>query len=194
MLNNFYKNYCDEFYHILKSIDQDSLEGFYIMLDEAYRHGNKVFILGNGGSCASATHWVCDMGKGINTETSQRMRIISLADNTGIVTALGNDISYDDIFEYQLQNLAEPGDFVICLSVSGNSKNLIKGLSYAQKAGCKTASILGDYNGAAANYSDLTLTVPSQNYGMVEDLHMVINHILSQYIRLQNETVGNGVS
>ena len=120
MLNQFYTNYCEDFYHVLKSIDQNSLEKLYHMLNEAYRSEKRIFILGNGGSCASATHWVCDMGKGINTETSQRMKIISLADNTGIVTALGNDISFDDIFEYQLRNLAEPGDLVISLSVSGN--------------------------------------------------------------------------
>ena len=97
---------------------------------------------------------------------------MSLSDNTGIVTALGNDISYDEIFSYQLENFCRPGDVVLALSVSGNSPNLVKGLALAAGVGCTTAAIIGGYDGKLGSMADICLVVPSRNYGVVEDVWM----------------------
>ena len=115
------------------------------------------------------------------------MKIMALADNGSILTALGNDISYDEIFTYQLESFADEGDIVIALSASGNSGNLVSAFNYANEHGCHTVSIIGDFNGKLGDMSELTIVIPSKNYGVIEDAHMIINHALSQKIRIQNE-------
>lgn len=186
MFEEFYKNYSNDLAQTLHKIDSSQMNQLIMRLDEAYQKGRKIFILGNGGSASSASHWVCDFGKGINTKNSKRMKIISLSDNVAITTALGNDISYDDVFKYQLENLAEEGDLVLCLSVSGNSPNLVKAVEYCNEIGCDTISIIGDYNGALSSKTKLTITIQSQNYGIVEDIHLIINHVISQYLKERN--------
>jgi D-sedoheptulose 7-phosphate isomerase len=183
MFEDYFKSYLDCLNEALKKLDIDQMNELVKMIYNAYQKGKQIFILGNGGSATCASHWVCDFGKGINTKSSKRMKIISLSDNVSILTALGNDISYNHVFKYQLENLAEAGDLVICLSVSGNSQNLVMAVDYCNTIGCDTISITGDYNGTLRNKTKLNITVQSQNYGVVEDIHLIINHILSQYIK-----------
>ena len=177
-----FTQYCNLLHTALLGIDGNKLSHLVEMLQEAVNYSRHVFIIGNGGSCASASHWVCDMGKGINVEGKPRMRIMALADNGSILTALGNDISYDDVFSYQLQNLAEKDDLIIALSASGNSANLVKAFDYSLSIGCHNVCIVGDFNGSVIPLSELAIVIPSRNYGVIEDAHMVINHALSQYI------------
>ena len=178
----YFTKYCDSLNTALHGIDRNKLRALQIMLCEAAEQSRHVFILGNGGSCASASHWVCDMGKGINVDGKPRLRVMALADNTAILTAIGNDISYTDVFAYQLMNYAEKDDMVIVLSASGNSPNLIRALEYTKSIGCHNISIVGDFNGAVIPLSELAIVIPSQNYGIIEDTHTIINHALSQYI------------
>lgn len=186
MFKNFYKNYVNDLSTVLNEMDYSKFEEIMSILEEACAQSHQVFVLGNGGSAAAATHWVCDMGKGINTSTSKRMRIMAPSDNGGILTALGNDVSYDDVFKYQLQSFANKDDIVICLSVSGSSPNLLQGAEYAKEKGCKVISIIGDYSGTLSEYSDILITIPSKNYGVVEDIHLIVNHIISQYMHKCN--------
>ena len=183
----FYNDYCTSLTETLAAIAPEELTAIEEAMWKAYQAEQNIFILGNGGSAACATHWVCDFNKGINTENSKRAKLFSLSDNTGIVTALGNDISYGEIFAYQLKNFCRPGDLVIALSVSGNSENLVRGMEYAHSAGCFTAAIIGDYNGKIGSMADVCLHIPSRNYGVVEDIHLVLNHIISQYFREKNQ-------
>lgn len=186
MFIDFYKEYVDSLNNVLTHVSEKELNDVFQAIDYAYQNGRKVFVLGNGGSTATASHWVCDMGKGINTENSRRMKISSPMDNPGLVTALANDISYDDVLSYQLKTTAEKDDLVIGLSVSGNSANIVKAMEYTKSAGCRNVSIIGDYNGRMADVSDITLKIDSKNYGIVEDIHLIINHIISQYIKKNN--------
>ena len=163
------------------------------LMDDARKNGKNIFVLGNGGSAAAASHWVCDFGKGINSADSKRMKIMSLADNTGIFSAYGNDLSYDETLSEQLKNFLEAGDLVISLSVSGNSPNLLAAHAYARQAGTATVAIIGDYDGRLSACSDLTILIPSKNYGVAEDIHLIICHMISQYLAAQNRLLEKGM-
>ncbi|HHV08804.1 MAG TPA: SIS domain-containing protein [Clostridiales bacterium] len=186
-MQKFYDNYNGSLIEALHAIDPQQLSGLTDAIDRAYQNGNQIFILGNGGSAACASHWVCDFNKGVNTPNSKRMKMYSLSDNTSIVSALGNDISYNDIFSYQLKNFAAQEDLIICLSVSGKSPNLISAVEYGNKIGCNTYSIIGDYEGELGRISKHAIIVKSKNYGVVEDIHLIINHMISQYMKEKNE-------
>lgn len=186
MINEYYQTYCDNLGQMLAAVDRQALERIYQKLADAYEHDRQVFVIGNGGSAASATHWVCDMGKGINTPNSRRLKIICPSDHTAILTAVANDIAYEEVFSYQLDAAIQPDDVLIALSVSGNSPNLLKAMDLARQKGAEVISIVGDLNGQMITRSDIALVVPSQNYGLVEDFHMIINHVFSQYIKELN--------
>ena len=109
--------------------------------------------------------------------------MFALSDNTPIITAYGNDLSYSDIFVEQLKNYMQQGDIVLSMSVSGSSPNLLAAHKYAQSLSCRCISIIGDYDGALRGCSDFTIVIPSKNYGVVEDAHLIIGHILSQKLR-----------
>jgi D-sedoheptulose 7-phosphate isomerase len=144
-------------------------------------------VLGNGGSAAAASHWVCDFGKGINTEKSKRLKIMAPVDNSAVFSALGNDCGYNTTFSEQIRNFLEPGDLVISLSVSGNSENLVESHRYAKEVGATTVCIVGDLNGRLIEMSDFAMVIKSKNYGVVEDLHIILEHAISQQMRKNNE-------
>ena len=129
----FFDNYFDELKRTLEQIDLTAIEKLKTYLNEARINGNHVFVLGNGGSAATASHWVCDFGKGINAIDTKRMKIMAPSDHTSIFTAYGNDNSYDQVLVEQMINFLQPNDLVVSLSVSGNSGNLIEALKYAKK-------------------------------------------------------------
>jgi len=183
----FFDDYSAELRNTMDQISREEIEKLYALLNEARENGKHVFVLGNGGSAAAASHWVCDFGKGINTENSKRLKIFSPVDNSAVFSAYGNDCAYDQTFVEQLKNLLEVGDLVVSLSVSGNSGNLLEGHRYAKKAGAKTVCIVGDKNGKLIDMSDLSIVIKSMNYGIVEDIHLILAHTMSQYMRASNE-------
>jgi phosphoheptose isomerase len=150
---------------------------------------NKLYIMGNGGSAANADHWVCDYMKGINEDVLTNVKAISLASNGPLVTALANDIGYEHIFAKQLQYYrCEPVDVVLAMSASGNSQNIINGITAANELGAITIALTGFTGGYASLMSQINVHVPSSNYGVVEDCHMMILHAISQQIRYQDAT------
>lgn len=185
-MKNFINKYTTEFIEVLNHLDDKNLNALYNCIQKTKATKNKIFVLGNGGSSASASHWVCDFNKGTNYKESERLQIYSLSDNTPIFSALGNDFSYEDVFVEQLKNYLSPGDLVIGLSVSGNSQNIIKAIEYATKQGAYSYSIVGNYDGEMQKVSKEVLVVPSKNYGIVEDIHMYVCHVLSQYMYEEN--------
>ncbi|MCI8359517.1 MAG: SIS domain-containing protein [Lachnospiraceae bacterium] len=187
MVQEYYEKYTEELNEALKGLDKAEIQKLWEKMEEIRLSGGKIFVLGNGGSAAAASHWICDFSKGINTDSSRRLKIYSLADNLSVATALGNDFSYDEIFSEQLKNVLTKEDLVISLSVSGSSSNLVNAHLYAKEKGAFTAAIIGDYHGKLEQVSDLVITVPSRNYGIVEDIHMTIDHVVSQYMRICNE-------
>jgi D-sedoheptulose 7-phosphate isomerase len=137
-----------------------------------------IFIIGNGGSAASASHFATDLGKGASDRSPARLRVMSLTDNVPWLTALGNDYSYAEVFVRQLMNFARPKDVLIAVSVSGNSPNLIEAVQWANQEGLETVALVGAKRGRLAELAQQTIVVEDGHYGRVEDLHMTILHLL----------------
>ena len=182
LVSDFFVNYKKELMDTLDALDKDCIAKIYEELNRAYQNENQIFLMGNGGSASAASHWLCDFAKGINTADSKRIRIFCLTDHNSMITAIGNDISYEDIFVEQLKNYLRPEDLVISFSVSGNSMNLINAHLYSQQNNVKTISIIGGFEGHIISHSDISLVIPSKNYGIVEDIHIVLGHVISQYM------------
>jgi D-sedoheptulose 7-phosphate isomerase len=149
----------------------------------AYRNDKQVFTLGNGGSSSTASHMAADLAKNTIGPNMRRFRIVSLNENAAIVTALANDLGYEHVFSEQLIDLIAPGDVLIAVSASGNSPNVIQAIRYAREESAEVVGVLGFDGGAAAKLADIAIIVPSDNYGIVEDVHLMINHMLVEYFR-----------
>jgi D-sedoheptulose 7-phosphate isomerase len=167
----------------LGSLSREELTQLGDILTRAYRNGKQVFTVGNGGSSSLASHMAADLAKNTIGPHMRRFRIMSLNENAAIVTALANDLGYENIFSEQLTNLIRAGDVLIVVSASGNSPNIIKAIGYAQSQSAEVVGLLGFDGGRAAELADLAIVVPSFDYGIVEDVHLIINHILVEHFR-----------
>ena len=185
-LTSFISGYIDEMQKGYESIDVAKLEKVVNVLDSAIKRNATIYTCGNGGSASIAEHFVCDFLKGASADTSVQPIVHSLSSNNSTITAVANDISYDDIFSYQLKRYAKEGDILLCVSSSGNSRNIIKALSTAKSKNIKTISLVGFVGGGAKDISDDCIHIPIKNYGIVEDVHHSLMHMLAQYIRLKN--------
>lgn len=145
--------------------------------------GKRIYSCGNGGSAAIANHLVCDCLKGIRTNTAIKPRVYSLSTTVETITAIVNDIGSEEMFSFQLSSLGEEGDLLIAISSSGASPNIIKALHLARSMGMKTIAMTGFQGGESAKIADVSLHVDCENYGIVEDLHQSLMHILAQYCR-----------
>ena len=142
-----------------------------------------IFFIGNGGSAATASHFANDISIGTN-DYDKPFKAISLTDNVPILTALGNDFGFDEIFVRQLRVLGQPGDVVVGISASGNSANLLKAFEYAKKINIKTVAITGFDGGKLKTMADEGIHVPTgtKEYGPAEDAHMILNHLVGAYL------------
>jgi len=154
------------------------------ILTTVYTEGRMVFSCGNGGSAAIANHLVCDHCKLVQTDTELKPRIVSLSATGEMITAIGNDLSYDEIFVYQLRSLAKPGDALITISSSGDSENVVRAAEWAKKNDVHVISLTGFSGGRSASIADANVHVTADNYGVIEDVHQSLMHILAQFIRL----------
>ena len=167
----------------IDSLPQDRIADLGELLFRAYRDGKHVFTLGNGGSASTASHMACDLAKNTIDSNMRRFRILSLNDNVSLLTALANDLGYENVFSEQLKNLIRAGDVLIVISASGNSPNVLGAIRYAQERSAEVAAIVGFGGGRAAQLADLAIVVDSDHYGIVEDVHLVLNHILVDYFK-----------
>lgn len=186
-LSQFIDAYIEELQRSLMVLDKESLEQAMEMILDAYKKDKKVFIVGNGGGAATASHMACDLGKGtlqrVYDNKERRFRVISLTDNVALMTAFANDLSFEDIFLQQLRNLVEKDDVIIALSGSGNSANIVKSITYAKKYGAKTIGILGfKTGGKLGKIVDCAIVVDSMHYGPIEDIQLIANHIIASWI------------
>jgi D-sedoheptulose 7-phosphate isomerase len=163
----------------LESISIEKLSEAVLLFKEALDNEKNIFVFGNGGSAANASHFVTDLGKGSSDKTYKRFRCQSLNDNTSWMTAIGNDYSYDDVFVRQLMNLAKEGDLILTMSVSGNSPNLIRAVEWAKIHGVRSIALVGAKEGRLAEIADLAVVVQDTHYGRVEDAHMGICHMIA---------------
>lgn len=143
---------------------------------------------GNGGSASIANHMMCDHIKGIRASTDLSPRVLSLSTNVELLTAVANDLGYDDIFAYQLQAQSDPGDVLIAISSAGRSANIVRALRWARNNGLRAISITGFDGGVARVEAEISIHVDCANYGIVEDLHQAAMHALAQYIRQSQMT------
>lgn len=165
------------------SVDRSRLQEAAVILTRAHGEGGVVYSCGNGGSAAIANHLVCDHCKLVRTDTDLTPRIYSLSSTTEILTAVANDLSYDEVFAYQLSALAKPGDALITISSSGDSENIVRAARWAIDNGLPLISMTGFAGGRSAKMADVNLHVDAHNYGVIEDVHQALMHILAQYIR-----------
>jgi D-sedoheptulose 7-phosphate isomerase len=176
-------SYLGELRAVIDELPGDRLSAFGEMLYHAYRNEKQVFILGNGGSASTASHMAADLAKNTIRPNMRRFRVLSLNDNAALLTALANDLGYENVFSEQLKNLIQPGDLLIAISASGNSENVLEAIRYTQRRWGLTVGLLGFEGGAAADLVDLAIVVPSDHYGVVEDVHLIINHIVADYFK-----------
>ena len=179
--------YCDDYMARLAragaSIDRALLARAGAVLDAAFARGAWLFVCGNGGSAATANHLLCDMAKGVQTDTGVRPRVASLSANIEIVTAIANDIAFEDCFAYQLRTAARPGDVLMTVSASGDSENVVRAVDWARGNGLESIALTGFDGGRSARLATINLHVAADNYGVIEDTHQSIMHILTQYLR-----------
>ena len=166
-----------------ESVDDEKLDVAFKILDAAYGRGAQLYVCGNGGSASISNHLVCDHSKSGQTDTDIKPRVISLATNIEMITAIANDISYDDIFVYQLRTLAKEGDVLMTISSSGDSENVVRAAEWAKDQGLDVISLTGFDGGRAGKLATVNLHVAGDNYGVIEDTHQALMHILAQFIR-----------
>jgi D-sedoheptulose 7-phosphate isomerase len=175
--------YLERLQTALMGLPRDRIASLGETLFRAYCNDKQVFTLGNGGSSSTASHMAADLAKNTIGPNMRRFRVMSLNDNAALMTALANDLGYESVFSEQLTNLIRAGDVLIVLSASGNSPNVLKAMRYAQQQCAEVVAFLGFGGGDAAKIADLAIVVPSEDYGVVEDTHLVLNHILVEYFR-----------
>jgi D-sedoheptulose 7-phosphate isomerase len=177
--------YFAELDRVLRSLPYHVVDQIAAVLVQAYRDNRGVYLFGNGGSAALASHSACDLGKGTAVNGARRFRVLSLTDNVPVMTAWANDACYEDIFAEQLRNFVEKGDAVVAISGSGNSANILKGLRVAWEAGAYTIGLTGYQGGKMKALCNLCLVVPSDNMQFIEDLHLCISHSIFTAVRHQ---------
>jgi D-sedoheptulose 7-phosphate isomerase len=169
---------------LLKAIDTVDLNQVHRII-EAFRvareEGRHIFVCGNGGSAATASHFACDIGKGASFNRAARFKIMALTDQLPTLTAYANDVSYDCVFVEQLKNFAQPGDLLLCISGSGNSPNVLRAIEYANSAGCTTVALTGRDGGKLGPLAQIHVRVAAPHMGRIEDGHMIVCHMVGYY-------------
>lgn len=186
MINTLVSEYINNISKGISSVPIDSIKKAAETISLAHFARSNVFVCGNGGSAAISDHFMCDHTKGVNSDTHFLPNVRSLSSCMSLLTAIGNDFSYEDIFSYQLEMFGSTGDVLIAISSSGNSPNIIKALDVASRNNIKTIAFVGFDGGKAKDIADIVLHVPINNYGVVEDCHQALMHILAQYLRKTN--------
>lgn len=186
-LGAFLTAYYERFAQALLDFDKSPLTDVLAVFDKVTDAGGTVWVAGNGGSAAIADHTVCDCSKGTYVEGQTPFRTVSLTSNVAMLTALGNDISYDDVFSEPLKYYLKPEDAVLLVSSSGNSPNVVKACEYANAQGVPTIAFVGFKGGKLKAAAQHCVHIEVENYGIVEDTHQSLIHALTQYMKKRNE-------
>ncbi len=184
----FFDTYAEETARAWRTIEPAALDRAAAILLDVYTRDAEMFSCGNGGSASIANHLQCDHVKGIRTATDLAPRVMSLSTNVEVLSAIANDMGYENVFVYQLQSQSRPGDALIAVSSSGRSPNIVRALTWARDHGLRTVALTGFDGGAARTVAEAAVHVDCTNYGIVEDLHQGIMHALAQYIRQSRMT------
>jgi D-sedoheptulose 7-phosphate isomerase len=189
------RTYFSTVQSLIDQVPFDAVDHVVGVLMTVNRAGRTVFICGNGGSAATASHFGCDLAKRPIVAGQPRFRVISLTDNNALMTALSNDIGYEAVFAEQLLPLVQKDDVLIGISGSGNSKNVLNAVSVAKAAGATTIGFSGYDGGKLAGMVDISVHIPSFNMAMVEDIHLMLEHAICEKLLAMNQAAShvNGV-
>ncbi|HEX5501554.1 MAG TPA: SIS domain-containing protein [Thermomicrobiales bacterium] len=172
---------------VLDALRAEDVQRFADYLHDAYERGKFVFIIGNGGSAATASHMACDLGKTVLGRDidapRRRFRALALTDNMPLVTAWGNDVEYETVFAQQLRNLATAGDLLVVITGSGNSPNVVAAVRAARELGVTAVGLLGFDGGLVKGLLQHAVVAESDNYGHIEDAHMMLTHLVTAYFK-----------
>jgi len=172
------KEYIEGLKKCIDELSTRDIEEAAGIIFAAFRKGKRVFVMGNGGSATTAMHFARDLQIGTAAAGKPRLRVTCLADNVASITSVANDLSYECIFEEQLIGQLEAGDVVIGISASGNSPNVLRAMEYARQKGALTIGFIGFGGGKLKNLCNKSIILSSKDYGQVEDIHMVLSHII----------------
>lgn len=170
--------YLDHEIETLRALDANAINAALNLLLEAFEHGNTIYVFGNGGSSSTASHYQNDFNKGVSEYTNKKFNFLCLNDNVATIMAIANDIGFEEVFRFQLQGRLKPGDLVIAISGSGNSKNVLNAVEYARSSGNKVIGLTGFGGGKLRELSDVSLHVPINSMQITEDVHMVFDHLM----------------
>jgi D-sedoheptulose 7-phosphate isomerase len=182
-IREYFEAYRNEIVRSWSTIDPAAVTAAAEILRNCIERDSIIFACGNGGSAAIANHLLCDFQKGIQTDTAMLPRVVSLSAHLELLTAIANDICYEDVFVYQLKTMARPGDILLAVSSSGNSENIVRAMQWAKQNGIPTIAMVGFDGGRSADLADVAIHVAATNYGTVEDVHQSTMHLLAQYLR-----------
>jgi D-sedoheptulose 7-phosphate isomerase len=176
-MTTFSRNYIEQVKQALDIFPHEQFEALVNVFITALQNKRNIFVMGNGGSGATASHWVCDMNKGCSYGREQRFRMVCLNDNIPTLLAYANDVGYEDIFVEELKNFLEEGDVVIAISGSGNSKNVVKAIEYANSKGAITIGLVGYSGGKLLDLVQIPLHIQVNDMQLAEDVHMIVAHM-----------------
>lgn len=179
------QDYTEEQKKVIDSIPFDKVAEIIEKFLDANINKKQIFVFGNGGSASNASHFITDLAKSASEASKNRFKCISLNECTSLITAIANDYTYEDVFVKQLENYANPDDLVLTMSVSGSSPNLVKAMEWANEKGLYTIALVGGKQGTISNMADKVVVIDSTHYGVVEDLHMMICHMVA-YAFIEN--------
>jgi D-sedoheptulose 7-phosphate isomerase len=184
--SEFAKDYIQGLKQVLDRLPLNVVDDVIRAIEQARDGQRQIFVIGNGGSAATASHMMNDLCKGTlghkGDAPGPRLRVIALTDNISLMTAWANDVDYSRVFSEPLRNLAQRGDVLIAISASGNSPNIIAAVEAAKQIGVKVIGLCGFGGGKLAKLADVAFVVPSDGYGPVEDAHMILDHIITGYL------------
>ncbi len=201
-VEDYARGYLAHLVDLFGKIDFKSIEVVIEVFKEAWQKGQTIFFVGNGGSASTASHFAIDFGQVNRYQDTGRFKVLGLTDNNAVVTALANDFSYEDIFVEQMKNLFEGGDVLVGISASGNSSNVIKAMKLAEKRGGVTVGLVGFDGGIIKKTCQYSIHIETAQgeYGPVEDLHLILDHLISTYLvyvleekEQKKELVGNSL-
>lgn len=163
---------------ILKRLDVAQINAALNLLEETRQRKGRIYICGNGGSAATASHFQNDFNKGVSEYIEAPFRFHCLNDNVATLMAIANDIGYEEVFRFQLRGVMEPGDILVAISGSGNSKNVLNAVEYARGLGCQVIGLTGYSGGKLRELADISLHVPVNSMQITEDVHMIFDHLM----------------
>lgn len=184
---DYFKEYSKYLAHLLANLDFRAIDKFASLSIETAENGGTIYFAGNGGSAATASHFATDFSHGLVGGTGRLVKAVSLSDNTPLITAIGNDHGYENIFVNQMKNLFTDKDMLVVISASGNSPNVVKAVEFANEVGGETVGLVGFDGGKLGTICTHVVHVETEKgqYGPVEDIHMILDHMIASYLILK---------